>query len=82
MLWGAVSGQEGRSAGHCCFTSHEISPLVEGELYAGKDAEETSNGNGSKRQGKNVSLGGIRSARWTARLHKRNASYSPLAWDG
>ena len=35
VLWGAVS-TEG-PIGHCCFTSFEVSPPVEGKLYAGRD---------------------------------------------
>ena len=50
VLWGAVSGREERSVGHCCFTSLEASPLVEGGIHARMDAEENSNGHGYKAQ--------------------------------
>lgn len=36
VLWGAVSGQEEGALGHCCITSFEASPPMEGELYAGQ----------------------------------------------
>ena len=37
VLWGALSHpQEDGTVGHCCFTSLETSPPVEGEAYAGK----------------------------------------------
>lgn len=36
VLWGAVSGPEEGAAGHCCFTSFDTSPPVEGEVYAGQ----------------------------------------------
>ena len=36
LLWGAVSGQDKGAVGHCCFTSFEASPPVEGKLYAGQ----------------------------------------------
>ena len=36
LLWGAVSHPQGDgTVGHCCFTSFEASPPVEGEAYAG-----------------------------------------------
>lgn len=34
LMWGAVKTEEG-SAKHCCFSSLEVSPPVEGEVYAG-----------------------------------------------
>ena len=37
VLWGAVSGKEEGGPGHCCFTSFDTSPPVEGEVYAGQD---------------------------------------------
>ena len=33
LMWGVVSTKDG--VGHCCFTSFEVTPPVEGELYAG-----------------------------------------------
>ena len=37
VLWGAVSNPQGDgTVGHCCFTSFETSPPVEGEAYAGQ----------------------------------------------
>lgn len=39
VLWGAVSGQEECAVGHCCFTSFEASPPVEGKAYAGQHPE-------------------------------------------
>ena len=36
VSWGAVS-TDGPIV-HCCFTSFEVSPPVEGELYANRDA--------------------------------------------
>ena len=37
VLWGAVSNPQGDgTVGHCCFTSLETSPPVEGEAYAGQ----------------------------------------------
>ena len=39
VLWGAVGGQDEGPVGHCCFTSFEASPPVEGKLYAGQHLE-------------------------------------------
>lgn len=39
VLWGAVSGQGEDEVGHCCFTSFEATPPVEGNLYAGQCPE-------------------------------------------
>lgn len=36
VLWGSVSGHEEGAVGHCCFTSFEVSPPMEGEFYAGQ----------------------------------------------
>lgn len=33
VMWGVVSTKNG--IGHCCFTSFEVTPPVEGEIYAG-----------------------------------------------
>lgn len=35
VMWGVVSTKDG--IGHCCFTSFEVTPPVEGELYGGLD---------------------------------------------
>ena len=36
VSWGALSTND--PIGHCCFTSFDVSPPVEGELYANRDA--------------------------------------------
>lgn len=35
VLWGAVESKG--TAGHCCFTSFDVSPPVKGEVYAGEE---------------------------------------------
>ena len=40
LMWGAVETEEG-SVKHCCFSSRDVSPPIEGEVYAG--AEEMMN---------------------------------------
>ena len=35
LMWGVVSTKDG--VGHCCFTSFEVTPPVEGERYGGRD---------------------------------------------
>ena len=39
LLWGTVGGQDEGAVGHCCFTSFEASPPVEGNFYAGQRRE-------------------------------------------
>jgi len=37
IMWGAVchGSEDGEQPGHCCFTSLEVEPLIEGRTYAG-----------------------------------------------
>lgn len=37
VMWGAAAVENKDSVGHCCFSSLEVSPPVEGEVYAGME---------------------------------------------
>lgn len=39
VMWGAVAVESEDAVGHCCFSSLEVSPPVDGKVYAGLKEE-------------------------------------------